>query len=344
MLGSDVTISHGDSGDTSTDLASQEVTRLINAGVDVIVGAASSGVSLTVIDQITGAGVVQFSPANTSPSFTDYEDEGLYFRTAPSDVLQGRVLSDLVLEDGFTNVAVLARDDDYGVNLLESFTGFFEESGGTIVSSSTYDPTAQNFDAEVDEIAGSDPGGVVIIGFAETGQIITALNERDLGPDDIGVYGTDGNMGNSLAEQFDDPATLACMRGTIPLTEIGPDFRDRLLDVNPDLVDFSYAAESYDAVVISALAAQIADSDDGSAIAEEINGVTREGEKCDTFMTCKELIDAGTTDIDYDGVGGPYEFSDAGEPTAAVFAIPEFDAGGTIQINEYRPAELGGSN
>ena len=75
--------SDGDSGDTSTNIATQTSTRLIQNGADVIIGAASSGVSFTVIDLITGSGVVQFSPANTSPDFTDYADKGLYFRTAP---------------------------------------------------------------------------------------------------------------------------------------------------------------------------------------------------------------------------------------------------------------------
>jgi ABC-type branched-subunit amino acid transport system substrate-binding protein len=340
VLDSDVTVSHGDSGDTSTDLASQEATRLLNAGVDAIIGAASSGVSLTVIDQITDAGVIQFSPANTSPSFTEYDDGGLYFRTAPSDVLQGRVLSDLVLADGFTSVAVMARDDDYGVNLLESFSGFFEDSGGEIVESFSYDQQAQNFDAEIDQVTGANPEAIVLIGFQESAQIISGLEEAGFGPNDVQMYGTDGNMGNSLAENFNDPTVLTCMKGTIPLTELGEDFQNRLLEINPNLVDFSYAAESYDATVITALAAAIAGTDDSTAIAAEINGVTREGEKCTTFEECKTLIDGGTTDIDYDGVGGPYEFIDAGEPGAAVFAIPQFDAAGALAIPEYQQAEL----
>jgi ABC-type branched-subunit amino acid transport system substrate-binding protein len=79
-----VQLSTGDSGDTSTDIANQTVDRLLGENVDAIIGAASSGVSLTVIDKITSAGVVQFSPANTSPTFSDYDDKGLYFRNAPS--------------------------------------------------------------------------------------------------------------------------------------------------------------------------------------------------------------------------------------------------------------------
>ena len=84
----------GDSGDTTTDTANQTVDRLLSQNVDAIIGAASSGVTLTVIDKITGAGVVQFSPANTSKTLSDYPDKGLYFRTAPPDILQGAVLGE----------------------------------------------------------------------------------------------------------------------------------------------------------------------------------------------------------------------------------------------------------
>ncbi|NCX17520.1 MAG: amino acid ABC transporter substrate-binding protein, partial [Acidimicrobiia bacterium] len=103
VLGQPVVLNQGDSGDATTDTANTEVDRLLAAGAQVIIGAASSGVSLTVIDKITSAGVVQFSPANTSPTLTTYDDKGLYFRTAPSDLLQGRVLANLVIEEGSTS-------------------------------------------------------------------------------------------------------------------------------------------------------------------------------------------------------------------------------------------------
>ncbi len=77
-----------DSGDTTTDIATQSATELVDAGADVVIGAASSGVSFTFVDQLVNAGVVQISPANTSPDFTTYADDGYYWRTAPSDVLQ----------------------------------------------------------------------------------------------------------------------------------------------------------------------------------------------------------------------------------------------------------------
>src|SRR5690606_12473582 len=109
----------GDSGDASTDLASQTTDSLLAAGVDAIVGAASSSVSLTVIDKITAAGVVQFSPANTSDEFTTYDDHGLYFRDAPPDLLQGSVLGQIILDDGVGSVSILALDDAYGTGLAD---------------------------------------------------------------------------------------------------------------------------------------------------------------------------------------------------------------------------------
>ncbi|MGW4801412.1 ABC transporter substrate-binding protein, partial [Nonomuraea sp. NPDC004297] len=90
VLGKPVTKVHTDSGDTTTNIASQSVDKLIAQGADAIIGAASSSVSESIIDKVTGAGIVQFSPANTSDKFTTIQDNGLYFRTAPPDKLQGR--------------------------------------------------------------------------------------------------------------------------------------------------------------------------------------------------------------------------------------------------------------
>ena len=90
---------------------------MLGQGVSAIIGAASSGVSKTVINQITGAGVVQFSPANTSPDFTTWDDKGLYWRTAPSDVLQGKVLGNYMATCGAQTVGMIVLNDAYGTGL-----------------------------------------------------------------------------------------------------------------------------------------------------------------------------------------------------------------------------------
>lgn len=341
VLGQEVGYVPGDSGDTSTDIANQTVDAGIAAGVDAFIGAASSGVSFTFIDKLVENCKIHFSPANTSPDFTDYADGGLYFRTAPSDVLQGRVLADLMIAEGATSAVFMALQDPYGEGLLKYSSEPYAEQGGEILDSFTYDPTQATFTAEVDKVVAANPDAVVIIGFTETAQILTGLFENGITPDVKKIYLVDGNIGDALAEGF-APGAFLGMKGTLPAAEAQADFQARLLEVDPELKDYSYAPEAYDAVIITALAAAIAGSDDPGLIATEIVGVTRDGEKCTTFADCLALVEAGT-DIDYDGPSGPQNMSDAGEPTEASFQILSYDENnsvyGAIPI-EYRFAKI----
>lgn len=341
VLGQPVTHIRGDSGDTSTDIANQTVDAGIAAGVDAFIGAASSGVSFTFIDKLVEACKIHFSPANTSPDFTDYADGGLYFRTAPSDVLQGRVLADLMIAEGATSAVFMALQDPYGEGLLKYSSEPYAEQGGEVLDSFTYDPTQANFSAEVDKVVAADPDAVVIIGFSETAQILTGLFENGITPDVKKIYLVDGNIGDALAEGF-APGAFLGIKGTLPAAEARADFQARLLEVDPELKDYSYAPEAYDAVIITALAAAIAGSDNPGLVATEIVGVTRDGETCETFADCMALIEAGT-DIDYDGPSGPQNMSEAGEPTEASFQILSFDANNTLYGEiaiEYRFAKL----
>jgi len=341
VLGEDVAYIEGDSGDTQQDVANPTVDRLLAADVDVIVGAASSGVSFTVIDKITSAGVVHYSPANTSPDFTDYADKGLYFRTAPSDVLQGRILGETILADGCTNVGVLALQDPYGEGLAENVGLAVTGGGGSLTPENPifYDPAASNFDAQVNELKAANPGCVVLIGFEETAKVIGSMVSAGIGPQQLPLYLVDGNTGNALGEDL--PAgLLEGTKGSIPGAEATPEFRERLLEIDPALTDYSYSAESYDAVITSALAAVAAESDSGEAIAAALPDVTREGEKCTTFAECVELLEAGE-DIDYDGISGPIEMSDAGDPTSAVVGIYTFGPDNKLTSDiVYQPGEL----
>jgi branched-chain amino acid transport system substrate-binding protein len=168
VLGQDVVLVEGDSGDTNQDIANPEVDRLLAQGADAIFGAASSAVSKLVIDKITGAGVIQFSPANTSPDFTTYDDGGLYFRTAPSDLLQGKVLADQLIAQGNETVGILYRQEAYGEGLANAVKENFEAAGGTVEPFSAYAVDTENFDADVDALVAADPDAIVVIGFAES--------------------------------------------------------------------------------------------------------------------------------------------------------------------------------
>jgi ABC-type branched-subunit amino acid transport system substrate-binding protein len=338
VLGKPVKLTEGDSGDATTDIANQTVDRLLAANTDAIIGAASSGVSLTVIDKIVGSGVVQFSPANTSKQLSTYDDKGLYFRTAPSDILQGQVLGELIIADGNQTVGILALQDPYGEGLAQDLTKTLTEGGAQVVETVIYDPAASGFDAEVEKIKAKNPEAVVVIGFEESNKILTSMIEKGIGPKDKKVYGTDGNMGNALGEQFKStPGALQGMKGTTPLSQLSKDFEAKLLKIDPKLKDFNYAGESYDAVVVIALAAEAAKTDAGVDFAKEIIKVTKGGTKCKAVKECMDLVRKGT-DVDYDGVTGPIEFDDVGDPGQASYGILEFQADNKLKTLKFELA------
>lgn len=324
VLGQPVTYIEGDSGDTSTDIASQTVDSHLSQGVQAIIGAASSGVSLTVIDKITSNGVVQISPANTSPALTTYPDNGLYFRVAPSDVLQGAVLANTAVDKGITKLAVIARQDPYGEGLKDATVKDFEAAGGTVTANLLYDPAATSFEAEVAEIKASGPEAVAVIGFEETVKLLQEMIKQGVGPKDVQLFLVDGNISTEAYKDF-PKNTMKGVVATVPSGEADlTAFNESLLEVDPELTDFAYGAQSYDTMMLIALAAQAAGCADGASIAEFLPQVAGNGgEQCSTWADCVALLDAGT-DIDFQGVTGPVDFNEYGDP-----------AEGTISINEY---------
>jgi branched-chain amino acid transport system substrate-binding protein len=333
VLGHDVEVTHTDSSDASNNAVTQQSTdTLLSKGVAAIIGAASSGVSFTVIDRIVQNGTIMFSPANTSPDFTDYKEDGLYFRTAPSDVLQGQVLGDTILGDGNANVAIMNLDDAYGNGLAKYLTKSIEDGGGTVAEHIVYDPQAANYTSEVSQVAAAQPDAIAVVGLEETKTIIPELVNQGIGPQDVPLYFVDGNLSN-YGDQL--PAgLLKGSKGTQPGSELKDDFRTRLLGVRPDLKDFNFAAESYDAAILLALGALQAGSTDSRQIADTLVSVSRDGTKCTQFKECADLI-ANDKDIDYDGVSGPIEFTDAGDPETATIGIYQYDAQNKLTPVDY---------
>jgi ABC-type branched-subunit amino acid transport system substrate-binding protein len=322
VLGKPVRFVDSDSGDTKNNIASQSVDRLFSEKADAIVGAASSSVSLTVLDKITGAGVVQFSPANTSQELTTAEDRNLYFRTAPPDKLQGGVLANEIAGDGNESVAILARQDSYGTGLADRVEEVFKENGGDVPEKIIYDPAADTFSGEVSRVKSANPDAIAVIAFAETSKIIPELVKQGLGPDKKKIYFVDGNLANN----YEFPkGTLQGVKGTLPGAQSSVAFRDKLKKQDAKLTDYSYGPESYDATLLIALAAIKAKSDAGQQIAEQLVGLSKDGEKCTDFAACKKLLDDGK-DIDYDGASGPVSFDQEGDPAEASIGIYQYGA------------------
>ncbi len=327
--GQQVTQVKADSGDGTPDIAGASVDKLLNQDADVIVGAAASGVSLSVIDKIVNAGKVMFSPANTAAAFDTYDDKGLYFRTSPSDRLQGQVIGNLAVEDGFSNVAVMARQDAYGEGLAEQVRDTLEEKGANVSEFILYNAEAENFTAEVNKVAASNPDAIVLISFNEATKIVPQLISKGAGPQDVQYYFVDGNMADYSDEKFD----LTGVKGTFPApAEVDETFNDRLLEVDPKLKDFTYGPQSYDAVMLIALASLAAGDDDAAAISAKIVEMSKDGTPCTGWVECSELVAAGE-DIDYEGVSGPTDMNDTGSPNKATIGIQEYDGNTYSQID-----------
>jgi branched-chain amino acid transport system substrate-binding protein len=338
VLGKDVKKFNSDSGDAQNPIASQSVDRLMSRNVDTIVGAASSSVSLLVIDKITSAGVLQISPANTSDAFSTYCDNGLYFRTAPPDTLQGRVLADTIIADGNQTVGIMALQDAYGTGLANHVETNVTASNGEVVEKIIYDPKAANYATEVQSIKAADPDAIVVIGFAETQKIIPEMIKQGIGPATKKIYFVDGNLAD-YSEAF-EPGTLGPnVKGTLPGVAATAELKERLMEVDPKLTEFSYAAESYDATMLVGLSAIAADSDYGPDIAAEMVNVSKEGTKCSAFAECKELLENGE-DIDYDGYSGPVEFLENGDPGVAFIGIYQYKPDNVYEFVEARRGEI----
>lgn len=327
----------GDSGDTDNKAYETTIPKLLSADVSAIIGAASSGTSLQFIDQVIGAGVIQFSPANTSDEFTNYEDDGLYFRTAPSDVLQGDVLGNLIAEDGNQTLGLIVVNDSYGTGLAKYVSEAFEEAGGEVVAQSTFNTGDTTFDSQISEVLAASPDAIALISFDEVSTILPGLFGQF--PADK-LYFVDGNLKNFKDAGF-PPGSLTGAKGTLPGLSIDTisDFTAELdafvaKQGKPALQDYAYGAESYDATVLLALASIAAGSTDPKAIAgklQEVSGGSGEGEKCESYEDCAKIIlDGGTAD--YEGISGPITFDEKGDPTEAAIGIYQY-----IADNTYGP-------
>lgn len=322
-------------------VAQASADRILQEGVSGVIGAAASGMSLAIIDRVTGAEVMQCSGSNTAPTFTDYEDNGYYMRTAPSDALQGPVLAETIVGDGHQSVAIIARADDYGRGLADATAQALENAGATVEMNETYDPNATDFSAVVQQATSAGADATVVISFDEGAQVLAGLIEGGLSADTF--YGVDGNRSNTLAGEVNpsDEGVLEGMRGTAPASDENDEFIDRLMEFDSSLTDTLYAAQVYDCVMLMALAAEAADSATAADFKDYVVDLTGEGTQCSSFGECRDLVGEGE-DIQYVGASGPIDFTDAQEPASATIEVWEYDGEGqanTVTTVESTPQD-----
>lgn len=328
-----VDVTFGDSGDADNKAFETTVPKLQSEGVSAMIGAAASGVTKLFLDSNVSAGIITFSPANTSPDFTTWDDNNLYWRTAPSDLLQGEVLANTIAEDGHENIGIIYQNDAYGTGLYGVVKDVFESTGGKVVAEASYNDGDSSFDAQVQTVLASNPDAVVLITFDQFATIAPLLANGGIDP--ATMYLVDGNLKNWGS---DVSVSLEGAKGTLPGPKLDDDFQKRVNDNwvsegNAELEDYSYAGESYDAVVLLALASLAAKSTDAADIAaklQEVSGGSGDGKKCKTFAECADIINSGGV-ADYDGYSGPITFDENGDPTEATIGIYQYGADNTYK-------------
>ena len=333
VLGKPVTFSLEDSSDgDSPAVAKDSATKLLGAGVDAIIGAAASGVTRNIIDQITGAKTVQISMSNTAPDLTEWADGGYYFRTAPSDLLQGGVVGNQIVSDGNENVGIIFQQTAYGEGLEAKANSVITEAGATVVASEAFPEGESNFDTIVDKIVAAGADSVLLISYDEVKKIVPALQKKGFPGDKI--YFVDGNLANFSDQAWKDYIVGA--QGTLPGGETDAAFKQRAADLymanyGKELTEFAYLAESYDAVILLALAAEQAKNDSGEAIAANMISVSTGGEKVSDFAAGLAAIKANK-DVDYEGYSGPIEFDANGDPTGASIGIWKYEDASGVSV------------
>lgn len=335
VLGSDVTLLEGNEGETP-QIAKETANRLVAEGANVIVGAASSGSSQEFIGDLFGEKIPQCSASNTSPAFSDQDNAGYYFRTVPPDEAVAPIIADRVIADGNESVAIVSRADDYGEalgGLVETALG---DQGATVAENVSYNPEADNFSAEVDQLVAASPDAIVLISFDEGGDIVAGLLEQGVTADQI--YGGDGVFGPTFVAQVDesDPNVIDGM--TVIGAAGGEDFNERIADSTDS--NFIYGGQAYDCAIIMALAVeQAGTATDGDAIIEAAISVTGgDGEECDNYADCAEAIRGGDA-VNYNGASGAVDLDDVGDPSAGRYAIGVF-TDGAIEIVDSIDVEL----
>ena len=276
--------------------------RLITSdGVAAIVGADCSGVTTSVLTNVAVAnGIVMISPSATSPALSTIEDNGLFFRTAPSDARQGQIVSKILMSKGVKEIAVTYTNNDYGKGLADSIETNFKADGGSVTINAPHEDGKADYSAEVGALASAGGEVLVVAGYLDQGGQGIIRGALDTGAFDT-FYLPDGMTGDPLGEAIG--SDLDGSYGALPGTD------------SPGAVAFSdmakaagfeasaFAGESYDAATLIALAMQASGSTKSTDFAGYIMDLANApGEKIYPGELGKALKLVGEgKDIDYVG-------------------------------------------
>jgi branched-chain amino acid transport system substrate-binding protein len=302
MGGSKIASVRGDSTCVDAAAATATAERLITAdGVSAIMGADCSGVTTAVLQNVALAkGVVMISPSATSPALSTVEDNGLFFRTSPSDARQGQVLAEILKEKGVKSAAISYTNNDYGKGLAASIQSNFEGLGGKVTISASHEDGKGDYGAEVAALAQAGGDVLIVAGYLDQGGKGVIQASIDAGAFDVFVL-PDGMIGDSLPAAIGKD--LNGSYGTLPGTDSPGAAKFNGLASAAGFKPGPYAPQSYDAAALMILAMQASSSSDSTKFKTKITDVANApGEKIYPGELAKALkILASGGDVDYVG-------------------------------------------
>ncbi|MCA0203495.1 ABC transporter substrate-binding protein [Pararhodobacter sp.] len=255
-----VTSVRGDDGCVDSGLAVATAERLVTSDrVMGIVGADCSGVTGAILQNVARPnGIVMVSPSATSPALSTAEDDGLFFRTAPSDARQGQVVADILRDRGVNSIAISYTNNDYGAGLADSIQAAFTEAGGTVTMVASHEDGKADYSAEVGALAAAGGEVLVVAGYVDQGGRGIIRSALDLGAFDTFEL-VDGMIGQSLIDAMGDEiqGSFGQLPGADnPGTQM---FQDLASAAGFDGTS-AFAPESYDAAALIMLAMAAAGS------------------------------------------------------------------------------------
>lgn len=344
VLGQPIILVRADDG-TSPQQGVEEARRLVEIErVSAIIGAAASGVTLPVAEQVTGpAGVVQISPASTSPALTVANDNDFLFRTTISDAAQGVVLAALAQEQGFATACTMYTNNAYGQGLSEVFTEEFERLGGTVTTQIPHEQEQASYASEIATCTADNPDVLAAISYPESARVyMREAVEQGAVEQFLFVDGTKSE------EMFADLGWehFEGMWGTAPGaldTDAGAAFDDAYEAKFGRRPELPFLREVYDAVYVIALAAEKAGSTDPTAIRDALRDIANApGETIlpgpDGWAQAVELLAAGE-DINYEGAASPADFDENGDVLKGAIEVWRVQDG-AIVVQETREIDL----
>jgi len=311
--GETITVLEGDSTCVDSAAAQAAAEKLLADGVVAIMGADCSGVTGAIATNVAiPNGVVMISPSATSPGLTDLDDNGLFFRTAPSDARGGQILADITKDRKIKSVAVTYTNNDYGKGLADVYAAAVKAHGIKVTAVASHEDGKADYTAEVSTLAAAGGDAVAVIGYLDQGGKGIIQGSLDSGAFDTFIL-SDGMIGQSLVDAFGKD--LSKSFGSLPgSTGKGAGVFTKVASAGGIDSSGPYTGESYDAAALIVLAMQAGGSNDRGLIAKNVMAVANgPGKKIYPGQLKKglDLLAKGKA-VDYEGATG-VNFTDVGE-------------------------------